>query len=315
MIAFLTASIRTGMTFLYGATGETITEKSGNLNLGIPGVMSLGAALGCYAEYLYGNAVGKLNVNPFIAVAMPILVSFIGGVLMGLIFSFLTSTLHANQNVCGLILTTFGVGLTGMLISKIGSVSFAAKYFTAGPPFAENLGWFGELFLSYGALVYLALALALLSAFFLFKTRAGLHLRAVGEDPAAADAAGINVTAYRYGATCVGAGIAGIGGLCYIMDNLYGSWEYSIEAIGWLAIALVIFTVWKPHIGIIGSILFGMLYNVSAYVKNISFAGRDLIKILPYLVTIVVLIITSIRSRKENQPPAHLGQSYFREER
>ncbi len=315
MIAFLTAAVRTGMTFLYGSTGETLTEKSGHLNLGIPGIMSAGAAFGCTAEYIYGSAVGKLNVNPVLAVLIPLLASFIGGALMGLLYSFLTVTLKANQNVTGLILTTFGVGLTGYMISKIKSFAFAAKYFTRPLPFADKLGWFGELFLSYGVLIYLSIAIALVTSFVLSRTKVGLNLRAVGENPATADAAGINVSLYRYVATMIGAGIAGIGGLCYIMDNLYGSWEYTIEAVGWLAIALVIFTLWKPNIGILGSIIFGMLYNVGSYIKNITFAQRDLIEILPYFVTIVVLIITSIRNKRENQPPASLGQFYFREDR
>lgn len=315
MIAFLTSAVRTGMTFLYGSTGETLTEKSGHLNLGLPGIMSAGAAFGCATEYLYGEAVGKLYVDPFVAVWLPILASFIGGALMGLIYCFLTVTLHANQNVTGLILTTFGVGLTGFIISKTGSFAFAAKHFTRGFEFADSLGWVGELFFSYGTMVYLAIAIALVVSFVLSHTKVGLHLRAVGENPATADAAGINVTAYRYIATCLGSGIAGLGGLCYIMDNLFGSWEYTIEAMGWLAIALVIFTVWKPNIGILGSILFGMLYNVSSYIKNISFAQRDLIEMLPYVVTIIVLVITSMRKKRETQPPAHLGLSYFREER
>ena len=315
MIEFLAQSVRTGMTFLYGSTGETLTEKSGHLNLGLPGIMSAGAAFGCAVEYAYGSAVGKLNVNPFIAVILPIIVSFIGGMMMGLIYCFFTVTLHANQNVTGLILTTLGTGLTGYIISKTHSFAFAAKYFTKPLPFAKNLGWFGKLFLSYGILVYLALAIAIISSIILSKTRVGLNIRAVGENPATADAAGINVTRYRYVTTMIGSGIAGIGGLCYIMDNLFGSWEYTIEAMGWLAIALVIFTVWKPNIGIFGSILFGMLYNASAYIKNISFAQTDLIEMLPYAVTIIVLIITSARKRRENQPPAHLGLSYFREDR
>ena len=315
MVDFLTHAIRTGMTFLYGSTGETLTEKSGHLNLGLPGIMSAGAAFGCAVEYAYGNAVGKLHVNHLVAVILPILAAFIGGMLMGLIYCFFTVTLHANQNVTGLILTTFGVGLTGYVISKTGSFAFAAKYFTKSLPFAKDLGWFGELFLSYGILVYLALAIAIISSIVLSKTRVGLNLRAVGENPATADAAGINVTRYRYVSTMIGSGIAGLGGLCYIMDNLFGSWEYTIEAVGWLAIALVIFTVWKPNIGIFGSILFGMLYNASAYIKNISFAQTDLLEMLPYAVTIIVLIITSIRNKKENQPPASLGLNYFREDR
>ncbi len=310
LIAFLTEAIRYGMTFLLGSTGETLTEKSGHLNLGIPGIMSAGAGFGCTAIYLCGR-----GTPGAVIVLVAILAAFLGGALMGLIYSFLTVSLCANQNVTGLALTTFGVGLTNYMIGKCGSFSFAARYFTTVFPFADKLGWFGELFLSYGILVYLALAIAIVSSLVLTKTRVGLHLRAVGENPATADAAGINVSAYRYITTCIGSGVAGLGGLCYIMDNLYGCWEYAIEAIGWLAIALVIFTVWKPNIGIIGSILFGALYNVSSYIPGLTFSQKDLFKMLPYVVTILVLIITSIRKKRENQPPASLGLSYFREER
>ncbi len=310
IVPFLSEAIRYGMTFLYGSTGETITEKSGHLNLGIPGIMSVGAACGCTAVYLCGRATPAA-----VTVLVAILASFLGAAAMGLIYSFFTVSLRANQNVTGLVLTTFGVGVTNYMISKAGAFAFAAKYFTKPLPFAAKLGWFGELFLSYGILVYLAIAIAAVSAFVLTNTRVGLHLRAVGENPATADAAGINVSLYRYAATCIGSGIAGLGGLCYIMDNLYGCWEYAIEAIGWLAIALVIFTVWKPNIGIIGSILFGALYNVSSYIPGLSSGQKDIFKMLPYVVTIVVLIVTSIRKKRENQPPASLGLPYFREER
>ncbi|MBQ2734548.1 MAG: ABC transporter permease [Clostridia bacterium] len=310
IVPFLTEAIRYGMTFLFGSTGETLTEKSGHLNLGIPGIMSVGAACGCTAIYLCGRKAPAVLI-----VILAILAAFVGAALVGLIYSFFTVSLRANQNVTGLVLTTFGVGVTNYMISKVGSFSFAAKHFTTLFPFAKKLGWFGELFFSYGILVYLAIAIALVSAFVLSRTRVGLHLRAVGENPATADAAGINVAAYRYVATCVGSGIAGIGGLCYIMDNLHGCWEYAIEAIGWLAIALVIFTVWKPNVAIFGSIVFGALYNVSSYIPNLEFYERDLVKMLPYVVTILVLIISSVRKKRENQPPASLGLSYFREER
>lgn len=310
MISFLVEAIKYGMTFLLGSTGETLTEKSGHLNLGIPGIMSVGAASGCAVIYLCGK-----GMPAFLTVLLSILASFAGGAVLGLIYSFLTVTLRANQNVTGLVLTTFGAGITEFIIGKTGSFAFAAKYFATLIPAASKLGWFGELFLSYGIMVYLAIAIALIVSFVLSKTRVGLQLRAVGENPATADAAGINISLYRYTATCIGSGIAGLGGLCYIMDNLYGCWEYAIEAIGWLAIALVIFTVWKPHIGIFGSIVFGILYNVSSYIPGISFAQKDILKMLPYVVTVIVLIITSIRNKRENQPPKALGLSYFREDR
>ena len=315
MLAFLVSAIRLGMAFLFGSTGETITQKSGHLNLGIPGVMCVGASCGCYSEYIDFDIV-KRNINPFLAIIIPIIATIIGAALCGLLFSFLTVTLRANQNVTGLALTTFGVGLSDFMIAQTGPVySKGSRYFTAPLPFADKLGWFGELFFSHGVLIYLAIAIALVSSFVLFKTRIGLNLRSVGENPATADAAGINVSLYRYASTCVGCGIAGLGGLTFVMDYLHGNWEYCIDAIGWLAIALVIFTVWKPNLGIIGSIVFGALYIASSYITGVSFANKELFKMLPYVVTILVLVITSIRDKKENQPPASLGLSYFREER
>lgn len=315
MVAFLISAIRLGMTFLFGSTGETLTEKSGHLNLGIPGVMCVGASCGCYAEYLYLSAVGRY-INPFLAIFIPIVATLVGGALMGLIFCFLTVTLRTNQNVTGLALTTFGVGVSDYMIDKTGPVySKGTRYFTESLPFADNLGWFGKIFLSHGILIYLAIVIALVVAFVLTKTRIGLQLRSVGENPATADAAGINVSLYRYVATCVGCAIAGLGGLSFIMDYLSGNWEYCIDEIGWLAIALVIFTTWKPNWGILGSIVFGALYIASSYITDVSLATKELFKMLPYIVTLVVLIFTSIRDKKENQPPASLGLPYFREER
>lgn len=315
MLAFLVSAIRLGMTFLFGSTGETITEKSGHLNLGIPGVMCVGASCGCFAEYLYLDA-AKANANAFLAILIPIIATLFGGAVMGLIFSFLTVTLRANQNVTGLALTTFGVGISDYMIAETGSVySRGSRYFTLSVPFADDLGWFGELFFSHGVLIYLAIIIALVTSFVLSKTRIGLNLRAVGENPATADAAGINVSLYRYAATCIGCAIAGLGGLSFIMDYLNGNWEYCIDEIGWLTIALVIFTVWKPNFAIIGSVIFGALYIASSYITGVSFANKEIFKMLPYVVTIIVLIFTSIRNKKENQPPAHLGLAYFREER
>ena len=315
MVAFLISAIRLGMTLLFGSTGETITEKSGHLNLGLPGVMCVGASCGCYAEYVYLSLCGE-KVIPVLAVLIPMLATFMGGAFMGLIFSFLTVTLRANQNVTGLALTTLGVGISDYMIDKTSDIYIrGALYFKASLPFADKLGWFGKVFLSHGVLTYLAIVVALVTAFVLNRTKLGLHLRAVGENPATADAAGINVLKYRYLATCIGGGIAGFGGLSFVMDYLNGNWEYVIDDIGWLAVALVIFTVWKPNLAIFGSFVFGGLYVASSYITGISFAGKELFKMLPYIVTIVVLIFTSMRSRKKNQPPESLGINYFREER
>ena len=180
----------------------------------------------------------------------------------GLIYSFLTVTLKSNQNITGLALTIFGAGFGQFIMDQyVNRIKFsqASVLIKSSMPFADNLGWFGEIFLSHGIFVYLAIAIAVVAAVVLKKTAVGLNLRAVGENPATADAEGINVTKYKYGAILTGSAIAGLGGVYYIMDYIGGSWENSstIEGLGWLAIALVIFTMWKPDLSIIGSIIFG----------------------------------------------------------
>lgn len=327
LIAFFQRAIVIGIPLLYGSTGEILTEKSGNLNLGIPGIMYVGGISGVIGAFLYENSLtDKGDANAFLAVIIPLLCSLLGSLLVGLIYSFLTVTLRANQNVTGLTITTFGIGFGnffgGSLIkltdSDVPSIALTATsgFYTKSLPIADKLGWFGDIFLSHGFLAYLAIVIAIVMAFFLNKTRGGLHLRAVGENPATADAAGINVNRSKYLATCIGSMIAGLGGLYYVMDYANGVWSNdAFGDRGWLAIALVIFAIWKPGIGIFGSIIFGGLYIVYNYIPGLDMRTQELIKMLPYVVTIIVLIIVSARKKRENQPPASLGLSYFREER
>ena len=323
IITFIQRAIMQGTPLLFGSTGEIITEKSGNLNLGIPGIMYIGGISGVIGGFFYQNSGVRLNSS--LAILIPTACALLGSALASLLYCFLTVTLRANQNVTGLALTTFGVGfgnffggsLIRLVNSDTPSISLVtlSKAFRKPLPFAEDLGVFGELFLSYGFMVYLAVIIAIAAGVILTKTRLGLNLRAVGENPATADAAGINVTAYKYGATVIGGMIAGLGGLYYVMDYSNGGWENNAFGDrGWLAIALVIFAVWKPIIGIIGSYLFGGLYILYNYI-NVSMSVQPLIQMLPYAVTIIVLILISIRKKRETQPPASLGQSYFREER
>ena len=175
----------------------------------------------------------------------------------------------------------------------------------------------GTLLFSYGFLTYVAIIMAVLLWYFLSKTRAGLSLRAVGENTGTADAAGINVTKYKYLATCIGGGISGLGGCYYVMVYIRGTWENqgTIEALGWLAVALVIFATWKPLRNIWGSYLFGALYWAYFYIPGLTRSSQEIFKMIPYLVTLFVLITVSLRKKKEDQPPASLGIPYFREER
>ena len=325
IVSFIPRAVAQGIPLLLGSTGETITEKSGNLNLGIPGVMYVGAISGVIGSFLYEQSVEK--VSPFLAILIPMTACLAGSLLMGLLYCFLTVTLRANQNVTGLAMTTFGVGfgnffggslmkLTGSEVPSI-ALSATSNCFRASLPFAKNMGWVGTVFFSYGFLAYVAIAIALIASYVLNHTRTGLHLRAVGENPATADAAGINITKYKYITTCIGCMIAGLGGLYYVMDYANGVWSNdAFGDRGWLAIALVIFTIWRPAVGILASMLFGGLYILYLYIPSgLNLSVKELYKMLPYIVTIIVLVISSMRNKKENQPPAGLGLPYFREER
>ena len=326
-VSFIPRAVVQGVPLMLGSTGETLTQKSGNLNLGLPGVMYVGAICGVIGSFLYELNTPAEEMNALLAVGIPTLCCLAGSVLMGLLYCFLTVTLRANQNVTGLAMTTFGVGFGnffgGSLIkltdSEVPSLALTAtsSYFTAKLPFAESLGALGDIVFNYGFLAYLAIAICLACSFYLKRTRPGLNLRAVGEDPATADAAGIDVTRYKYKATCVGCMIAGLGGLYYVMDYANGIWSNdAFGDRGWLAIALVIFTMWRPAVSILAGILFGGLYILHLFLPSgTNLAVKELYKMLPYLVTIAVLIIVSLKKSRENQPPAHLGLSYFREER
>ena len=324
-VSFIPRAVMQAVPLMLGATGETITEKAGNLNLGTAGVMYVGGICGVIGAFFYENS--GVAMNPFLTVFIPLICCLVGSLIMGLIYAFLTVTLRANQNVTGLALTTFGVGIGnffgGSLIKISGLdvpsivLSKTSLVYSASLPFAEKLGWFGKIFLSYSFLAYVAVIVCLLASWFLTRTRTGLQLRAVGESPSTADAAGINVVKYKYVAICVGSMIAGLGGLYYVMDYACGVWSNdAFGDRGWLAIALVIFTVWRPNLGILASILFGGLYILNAYIPTgENMAIKELYKMLPYVVTIIVLVISSLRNKRENQPPASLGLSYFREDR
>lgn len=320
ILSLIQSAIIFGTVIMFGALGEILTEKSGNLNLGVPGIMSLGAIGSLMGSFWYENAAAAPSP------ALCLLISFVTAALFslagGLIYSFLTVTLRANQNVTGLTLTIFGCGFANFfggslnkLAGGVGQISLpvtskayrAVLPFLSNVPILKNLGW----------LVYVGIVLAFILQRWLFYSRSGLNLRAVGENPATADAAGINVIKYKYLSTCAGAMISGIGGLFYIMDYIKGTWasDGGIEALGWLAVALVIFATWRPRSAIWGSYLFGLLSWMYYYIGGLTRSTSELFKMLPYVVTIAVLIFVSLRRKKENLGPAALGLSYFREER
>ena len=326
LITFLPRAIVQSVPLLLGCVGETLNEKSGSLNLGIPGVMYVGAISGVIGSFFYETSAGE-NFNPVIGIIIPLVTCLLGSLMMGLIFCLLTVTLRANQNVTGLAMTTFGVGfgnffggsiikLTGADVPSI-ALSATSKAFKTSLPFVDKAGVAGDLLLSYGFMTYVAILIAVITSFVLKKTRTGLELRAVGENPATADAAGININRYKYFSICIGCMIAGLGGLYYVMDYANGVWSNdAFGDRGWLAIALVIFSIWRPNWAVWESMLFGGLYILYLYIPTgANFAMKEIYKMLPYIVTIIMLIAISLRNKHENQPPEGLGLPYFREDR
>ena len=229
ILVFIQKAILQAISILFGSIGEIITEKSGNLNLGIPGLMYMGGIAGLVAAFTYENAVA--SPIPFVGMLISLIFALLISALGALIYSFLTISLRANQNVVGLALTTFGIGFGnffGGSISKlaggVGQVSVAttARAYQAAIPLLSKIPVVGKLLFSYGFLTYIAIILAFVISYVLRRTRIGLNLRAIGENPAAADAAGLNINKYKYIATIVGGAIAGLGGLYFVMEYLGG---------------------------------------------------------------------------------------------
>ena len=323
LIAWIIRAIPFGTIIMFGSMGEITTEKSGNLNLGVPGIMYLGGFAGFASSYFYEK--NAADPKGWICVLLALTAAIAASMLGGLIFSFLTITLRANQNVTGLALTIFGTGFGnffGGSISKLAggvgqiSVKVTGSAYTAKIPGLSKIPVIGPILFNYGFMTYLCVIVAVVLSFFLFKTRAGLNLRAIGENPGTADAAGINVIKYKYLSTCIGAGLAGLGGLYFVMEYSGGTWtDNGFGDRGWLAVALVIFALWKPLNAIWGAFLFGALYILYLYIPGLGRSMQEVFKALPYVVTIIVLVFTSFRKKKEHQPPAGLGLPYFREER
>lgn len=336
-VSWFISSITFGTIIMYGCLGETLNQKAGGLNLGTPGVMMLGGIGSVLASFLYETS--TTSPNSFVCILVAMLGCLLFALLGGLIYSFLTISLRCNQNVVGLTLTIFGSGVAnffgGWLMTLSGGVgqvalkTTSAAFKTKIPFLSTNLGIVSDLLFSYGFMFYLVIAIAIVLHIFLNKTRTGLNLRAVGENPATADACGINVTKYKYVAAIIGSLICGLGGLYYSMDYIMGTWnnDGAIEAIGWLSLALVIFSSWKPLRSIWGSFLFGVCYWLYLYIPGFISVGianifnipkvnflTNLYKAIPYIVTIVILVFVSKKSKDANAPSS-LGKNYFREER
>ena len=309
---------------LYGTVGEIMVEKSGSLNLGVEGIMAVGAIFGyicgCYANSL----------------AVGILMAFLTAALCGLLFAVMTVSLQANQNITGLTLTTFGLGVyffvgNGLKASGwpiMGDYSNIKNGFASLPiPVLSKIPLLGEGLFSHNILVYLGIVLALAMYWYLNHTTPGLQLRAVGENPGAADSVGINVKRMKYLHICLGCGIMGIGGY-YMGLNMSGSFNSScwINGYGWIAVALVIFANWNPAFAIVGTFVFGFFNTLRVSGSSLAAAFPEalgwlaavptqLYQALPFIITAIVLFASSVQKKRSSGLPASLGINYFREER
>lgn len=316
-------AIRRGTPLLLGTTGEILNEKSGSLNLGVEGTMAVGA--------ITGALLGLATSSMFLA----LLGAFVGGMFCGLIYAFLTITLKANQNVTGLAITIFGSGLCLFLGETLKSTNkfpaYTTEFYNAmtsgGIPLLKDIPYIGTLLFSYNALVYIAIVIALIVWFYITKTKSGLRMRAAGENPAAADSVGINVDAERYKNIIIGSGIMGLGGVYMALFINNGLWNTDwISGYGWIAVALVIFANWSSARAIWGSYIFGLLLALKSRMPSLASAfpsilswtteiPTELFDALPFIVTILVLAISSMKKNKKTGSPAGLGLNYFREER
>lgn len=305
LTAILTAAVRSGTPILYATLGEILTEKVGVLNLGLEGIMLLGAYTGFSTAYFTGCA--------WIGVGA----AFFVGTLLGLLHATLSVSLKGNQVVSGLAITMFGTGASSLLGRTM--VGFTIPGIPKQPiPVLSQIPLFGRVFFDHDILVYGSYILVLFFCWFYSSTRPGLYLRAVGDSPRAADAMGISVSRNRYLYTMIGGGIVAVGG-AYMSLAYTKMWaELMVAGRGWIAVALVIFSIWNPARAVLGAYLFG---GVEAFQLRLQAAGTTIpapiLMMLPYVMTIIVLFIIAIRQGKGLifGAPASLGVPFHREER
>lgn len=313
---FIASAISFSVVLLLGTLGELLTERAGHLNLGVEGMMLLGGAFGYYAAVQTSSLL------------LTLVAACIGSGLGALMYGFLTVTLRVNQTVTGLALTMFGAGLANSLGSKVANTStpenieaiFTYHPFEISSSDNQIVQFINKAFLSHDIYVYVVIVLAIVMLVFLFKTREGLALRLTGENAAAADASGIRVTRIKYMYIVIGGMLCGLGGL-YLPLVQQRSWTAGITGgQGWLVVALVIFVRWHPMKAIVGAYIFGALSILGLHVQGnetlaaIPFFNQYIMKMYPYILTIIVLVISSVR-KKSWGGPAEIGHAYFREER
>jgi ABC-type uncharacterized transport system permease subunit len=314
-VVVLSQAVLYGTPLLFAALGELLAERSGVLNLGVEGMMLVGAVMGFWT-------VQRFHVTTVVALLAALGVAALAGGAMALIHAFLVITLRASQIVSGLALTIFAgaAGLASYLGNDLNLADQPARHSF------HNIDVFGladapiigPILFGQSALVYASWACVVLVLLYLARTRPGLNVRAVGESPAAADAMGINVTAYRYAHVLVGGAFAGVGGACFTLA-ITPQWDPGITGgAGWIAIALVIFAFWRPELCLVGAYFFGALTALAPNLqaRDITNAPHEIFDSLPYLMTVVVLVVVSNGwAKRRLGAPAALGLPYVREER
>lgn len=320
IINFLIAAFLAGAPLILATVGEIITEKSGNINLGVEGTMYIGAV----ASLASAAAAENLGLEGTGAAAAAFLGGAVSGVLASMLFAFMTVTLRVNQNVVGLIITVMGTGIGNFFGEVMGqnaggyiTVSDATSKVFSGIsiPVLSKIPVLGKLLFSYNWMVYFSFIAAAAAYIFIKKTKTGLKLTAVGENPAAADAAGIPVTKYKYAAAAAGGALCGLAGMYMCMVTNSGVWVHGcISGYGWLAVALVIFSAWNPLRAVVCSVVFGALMIMRLYI-TIPGLNSFIYDMCPYIVTSVAIIIAAVRKNGRDHMPEALGQNYYREER
>ncbi|MBC2399827.1 ABC transporter permease [Clostridium tetanomorphum] len=308
MISFFEAAIVAGTPLLFATLGELICEKVGNLNLGVEGMMLMGAVI--------GFMVGLSTHSPILAM----IAAMIAGAFGGLIYAFLTISLRANQVVSGLTLTIFGTGFSSFigknLVGQVAPDTIKDFFKPIFLPVLGHIPVLGQIFFRQDIFVYIGYLTAVLLGIYMYKTSKGINLKAIGENPKCADAAGINITLYKYIHVLLGGALCGLGG-AYLSLVYVPAWQENVTAgRGWIAVALVIFVSWNPYKALIGSYLFGGLDIIGFRLQGGSIhISQYLIDMLPYIITIIVMVIVSMKKSPKNAPPKSLSVPYFREER
>jgi ABC-type uncharacterized transport system permease subunit len=316
IVIIVAAAVLYGTPLLFAALGELLAERSGVLNLGVEGMMLVGAVMGFWAVQRFDTAGG-------VSLAGALVVAAVAGAAMALIHAFLVITLRANQIVSGLALTIFAgaAGLSSYLGNDLNLSGSPADHAFSGLDLAGlgDLPVVGPIVFDQSALVYLSWALVLGIGVYLARTRPGLNVRAVGESPASADAMGIDVTAYRYTHTLAGGALAGIGGACFSLQ-ITPQWVGGLTGgAGWIAVALVIFAFWRPDLCLVGAYLFGAFSALPSTLQArgwLTSVPSEVFSSLPYVMTVVVLVaVSSGAAKRRLGAPAALGVPYVREER